>query len=109
MSPLAQILIAGAGTYLFRISFIAFAGRFATIPRRVETMLAMIPPAVLAAIAAESLLFQGGGGDGSESLRGLDEWHLAIAVAGLVAFRTKSVALCLFVGMPVLWGLAAIG
>lgn len=103
MSPLAQIVVAGAGTYLFRISFVAFAERFGTIPRRVETMLAMIPPAVLAAITAESLLYDG------DTLRGLDEWHLAIVIAGLVAYRTKSVAWCLLVGMPMLWGLAAIG
>lgn len=106
MSPLAQILLAGAGTYLFRISFIAFADRFQTVPPRIETMLTMIPPAVLAAIAAESLLF---GGDDGDTLRGLDEWHLTIVIAGLVAWRTKSVAWCLAVGMPVLWGLAALG
>ncbi len=103
MSPLAQILLAGLGTYLFRISFIAAAGRFERIPARVEIMLTMIPPAVLAAIAAESLLFE------DDSLRGFDEWHIAIAIAGLVALRTKSVALCLGVGMPIVWALAALG
>ena len=96
-------LLAGLGTYLFRVSFIAFAGRFETIPRRAETMLTMIPPAVLAAIAAESLLYDG------DSLRGFDEWHVAIAVAAVVSLKTKSVALCLAVGMPVVWGLAALG
>ena len=103
MSPLAQILVAGAGTYLFRISAIALAGRIEEIPPRFETMLSMIPPAVLAAIAAQSLLFDG------DDLRGFDEWHVAIAVTGLVAWRTKNVALCLAVGMPVVWGLAALG
>ena len=103
MSPMAQIVLAGIGTYLFRVSSIALAGRFDAIPPRVEMALSMIPPAVRAAIAAESLLFDG------EAWRGLDEWHLAIVGAGLVAFRTKSVAICLAVGMPLLWGLAAIG
>ena len=36
MSPFAQILVAGFGTYLFRVSFVAFAHRFDRIPRRVE-------------------------------------------------------------------------
>lgn len=103
MSPLAQILLAGLGTYLFRISFIAFASRLETIPRRFETILNMVPPAVLAAIAAESLLFDG------DSLRGFDEWHIAIVIAGLIALRTKNVALCLGVGMPIVWALAALG
>lgn len=103
MSPLLQILLAGAGTYLIRVSAVALAGRVEEIPPRVETMLSMIPPAVLAAIAAQSLLYDG------DSLRGLDEWHIAIVVAALVAARTKNVALCLAVGMPLVWGLAALG
>ncbi len=103
MSPLAQIVLAGIGTYLFRVSFIALAGRIGEIPPRVDTTLAMIPPAVVAAITANSLFYSGG------SLRGLDEWHIAIVVVALISWRTKSVALCLFVGMPVLWTLAALG
>ena len=103
MSPFAQILLLAAGTYLFRISFIAFAARFDDIPERVETVLSMIPPAVLAAIAFESLLFEG------DSLRGLDEWHIAIVVAAAVAYRTRNLALCIAVGMPLVWGLAALG
>jgi len=103
MSPLAQIIIAGIGTYLIRISFIGLAGRIGEIPPRVKTMLSMIPPAVLAAITANSLFYSG------DDLRGFDEWHMAIVVVGLISWKTKNVALCLFVGMPVLWGLAALG
>jgi len=103
MSPTAQILLAGVGTYLIRISFIALAGRIGEIPPRVQTMLSMIPPSVLAAITANSLFFTG------DDVRGLDEWHIAIVVVGLISWKTKNVALCLFVGMPVLWGLAALG
>lgn len=103
MSVTLQILLAGVGTYLFRVSAVALAGRIEEIPPRVETMLSMIPPAVLAAITAQSLLFDG------DELRGFDEWHIAIAVTGLVALRTKNVALCLAVGMPLVWGLAALG
>jgi branched-subunit amino acid transport protein len=102
VSPTAQIIVAGIGTYLIRISFIAQAGRIDDIPPRVQTMLSMIPPAVLAAITANSLFFVG------EDIRGLDEWHIAIVVVGLISWKTKNVALCLFAGMPVLWALAAL-
>ncbi|MEM7141193.1 MAG: AzlD domain-containing protein [Actinomycetota bacterium] len=100
MSVTAQIFLVGLGTYLFRVSFIALAHRVGEIPPRVETALSMIPPSVLAAIVADSLLFSG------DSLRGLDEWHIALAATTVVAWRTKSVALCLVVGMPLVWGLA---
>ena len=99
MSPLAQILLAGLGTYLVRVSFIAFGGRLRSIPPRVELALSMIPPAVLAAIAASSLLLDG------DELRGLDEWHIAGLAAMLVAWRTKNVALCLSVGMAIVWAI----
>ena len=103
MSPLGLILITGAGTYLIRVSAIAMAGRIEVLPARVETMLAMIPPAVLAAIAAQSLVFDG------DQVRGFDEWHLALAVAARGAARTRNMALCLAVGMSLVWILAAIG
>lgn len=102
MSPMAQILVAGIGTYLIRISFIALAGRFGEIPARAETMLSMIPPSVLAAITADSLFYDG------DAVRGLDEWHVAIVVVGLVSWKTKNVALCLVAGMSVVWTLAAL-
>lgn len=103
MSPMVQILLAGLGTYLIRISFIALAGRLGEIPPRVDTMLSMIPPAVLSAITADSLFFDGDG------FRGLDEWHVAIVVVAFISWKTNNVVACLAVGMPVLWGLAALG
>jgi branched-subunit amino acid transport protein len=103
MSPTAQIMLAGIGTYLIRMSFIALAGRIGEIPPRVQTVLSMIPPSVLAAITANSLFYDG------DSIRGLDEWHFAIVIVGLVSWKTKNVALCLFVGMPALWTLATLG
>ena len=100
MSITLQILLVAVGTYLFRVSFIAFAGRFGDLAPRVETALSMIAPAVLAAIVADSLLFN------DDGWRGVDEWHIALAVTSVVAWRTKSVALCLVVGMPLVWLLA---
>ncbi len=97
MSPFVQIVLAGVGTYLIRLSFIAFGDRLRRLPPRIELALSMIPPAVLASIAASSLLLDDG------ELRGLDEWHVAAVAAGLVAWRTKSVAWCLAVGMAIVW------
>ncbi|MEQ8841099.1 MAG: AzlD domain-containing protein [Acidimicrobiales bacterium] len=103
MSPVAQIVIVGIGTYLLRLSFVALAGRIGEIPPRINTVLSMIPPAVLAAITANAIFYA------DDGFRGVDEWHLTIVVVALISWRTKSVALCLFIGMPVLWTLAALG
>lgn len=100
MSITLQIFLVGLGTYLFRLSFIALASRLGEVPRRVETALSMIAPSVLAAIVADSLLFSG------DSWRGFDEWHIALAITTVVAWRTKSIAICLVVGMPLVWLLA---
>jgi len=97
MNHLVMVLIAAVGTYLTRVSFIAFGEHLRVVPPRVEVMLSMIPPAVLSAIAATSLLL------GDDGLRGLDEWHVAALVSGLVAWKTKNVALCILAGMAVVW------
>lgn len=97
MSHLAMVLIVSAGTYLTRLSFVAFGERLRVVPPRVEVMLSMIPPAVLSAIAATSLLFT------DDGVRGLDEWHVAALISGTVAWKTKNVALCILAGMAVVW------
>jgi branched-subunit amino acid transport protein len=50
------ILIAGAGTYAMRASFLAFAHRMTTVPPAVDRILRQIPPAVLAAIVVPALV-----------------------------------------------------
>lgn len=100
MSVTLQILLVGLGTYALRGSFIALASRVGEIPPRANMALSMIPPAVLASIVADSLLFSG------DSWRGFDEWHIALAVTTVVAWRTRSIALCLAIGMPLVWLLA---
>lgn len=97
MSHLVMVLIAAFGTYLTRLSFIAFGERLRVVPPRVELMLSMIPPAVLSAIAATSLLLE------DDGVRGVDEWHIAALISGLVAWKTKNVALCILAGMAVVW------
>ncbi len=101
MSHLVMVLIVGVAAYGTRSSFIAFGERMRVVPPRVEVMLSMIPPAVLSAIAATSLLL------GDDGLRGPDEWHIAAVVSGAVAWKTKNVALCILAGMVVVWTVGA--
>ncbi len=103
MSPTVQIALAGIGTYLFRVSFVVLLARIEQIPAQLEEGLRMIPPAVLAAIVAQGIILDDGGG-----VRGPSTWHLAAAVSGLVAWRTRSVLWCLGAGMSTLWLLSAL-
>ncbi|QGG95631.1 AzlD domain-containing protein [Actinomarinicola tropica] len=96
------ILLAGAGTYAMRASFIVAARRLATVPPWADRILRQIPPAALAALIVPSLVRI----DGE-----LDLWQprLAIGVlAGLVAWRTRNVAVTLVVGIAGLMALEAI-
>lgn len=90
------ILLAGAGTYLLRASFLAMADRLVDLPPMVERILRQIPPAVLAALVVPQLLRPEGQ---------LDFWQpelLAGVVAALVSWRTRNIAATLVVGMGVL-------
>ena len=84
---------AGLGTYLMRASFLAFAHRLADVPPAVQRVLRQIPPAALASLVVPALLRPEGS---------LDLWQerlLAGAVAAVVAWRTRNIALTLAVGM----------
>ena len=90
----ATILIVGAGTYLIRVVFFAFAARSDRMPAPLQRALRYIPPAALSAIAVPPLLRPTGGG--------LDLVHpvtLAGLVAAVVAFRTKSVPWTMLAGL----------
>ena len=96
------ILLAGAGTFAMRASFLAMAHRMADIPRWLQRMLRQIPPAALASIVVPALLRPEGSVD-------LTHPRLAAGVvAGLVAWRTRNVAVTLVVGMGLLVALEAI-
>lgn len=87
------IVLSGAGTYAMRASFLAFAHRLATVPPGAQRILRQIPPAALASIVVPALLRP-------EGELGLWQPRLAAGVlATLVAWRTRSVALTLVVGM----------
>ena len=94
--------IAGLGTWLIRVSFIALVRRDAVIPDLVMRLLRLIPAAVLAAIVAPSLTHTTGSFDlGTERF-------LAGIVATVVAWRTKNVLATIGAGMGVLWVVQAL-
>ena len=103
MTDMVIIVIIGIGTYLMRLSFIGALGT-RTVPDIIERPLRFIAPAVLAAIVAPSLFRPTGPIDLSpDNLR-----LLAGVVAGLVAWRTKNVALTTGSGLVALWILDAL-
>jgi branched-subunit amino acid transport protein len=90
------ILLCGAGTVAMRSSLLLAAHRLTELPPLVERLLRQIPPAALAAIVVPALLRP----DGEFTL-----WSAELAagvVAALVAWRTRSAALTLVVGLGVL-------
>jgi len=92
----ATILLAGAGTYAMRASFLAFAHRMATVPPGLARVLRQIPPAALAAIVAPALLRP----DGHLDL--LQPTLLAGLVAAAVAWKTRNVGVTVVVGIALL-------
>jgi branched-subunit amino acid transport protein len=92
----AAILLAGAGTFAMRASFLLAAHRMAEVPEGVQRVLRQIPPAALAALVVPALLRPEGD---------LDFWQPQLAaglLAGIVCWRTRSVVLTLVVGMTAL-------
>ena len=92
----AVILLSGAGTFAMRASFLVAANRVANVPQGVHRLLRQIPPAALASLVLPALVRPHGSLD-------LTQGRLVAGVlAGLVAWRTRSVALTLVVGLGVL-------
>ena len=90
------IVLAGAGTYAMRASFLAFAHRMATVPPALARVLRQIPPAALAAIVAPALLRP----EGRFDL--LQPTLLAGLVAAAVAWKTRNVGVTVVVGIALL-------
>ena len=101
MTDLLAVLLVGAGTYLIRCSMVVALGRV-TLSETAERALGLIPPAVLGALVAQTLLLEG------EGMRDLSTWHPAAVVAALVAWRTRSIGWTLVAGMAALWALEAL-
>ncbi|MCB1272271.1 MAG: AzlD domain-containing protein [Microthrixaceae bacterium] len=101
MSFTTEVLLAAAGTYLLRVSVIAFAaGR--EIPESTRRILALVPVAVLPAIIADALVFDGA------QVRDFGPWYPAFAIAVVVAATTRSVGWTLASGMGAVWILTAV-
>jgi branched-subunit amino acid transport protein len=97
------MLIAGALTFLTRLSFIWMFGRMA-VPPLVKRALDLVPPAVLSVIIFQELLIRD-----SRLALGLDNTRLlAGIVAVFVAWRTRSSLLTIAAGMAALYILNAI-
>jgi len=97
-----SIVLIGIGTFAMRASFLVFAHRLVDVPPHVQRLLRQIPPAALAAIVAPALLRPEGHVD-------LLQPRLAAGVlAGVVAWRTRNIALTLLVGMAALMLLDAL-
>jgi len=103
MSPVwTAIVLSGIGTFAMRASFLVAADRVARVPPKVQRLLRQIPPAALAALVVPALVRP----DGAVDL--LHPRFAAGAVAALVAWRTRSAALTLVVGMAALVALEAL-
>lgn len=85
--------LAGIGTFAMRASFLVFAHRLADVPPGVQRLLRQIPPAALAAIVVPALVRP----EGAIDL--LQPRLLAGVVAGVVAWRSRNIALTLAVGI----------
>jgi len=87
------VLLAGAGTFAMRASFLLAARRLADVPPGVQRVLRQIPPAALASLVLPAFVRPGGQ---------LDLWQpelAAGALAAAVGWRTRNTALTLVVGM----------
>jgi len=97
----AAIVAIGLATFAIRVSFILLFGRVENVPPRLELALRFVPPAVLAALVAPSLVTV----RPTLAATVLDERLVAGVVAGAVAWRTENVFATIGVGMGVLWTL----
>lgn len=102
MSPALQIVLAGVGTYLIRLSAIGLAGRLGAPSANVEATLRLIAPAVLAAIVADRLFLV----DGDFDVHW--EWWVAAVVAAVVAWKWRSAGITMLGGMATVWLIASI-
>ena len=92
----AVVMLSGAGTFAMRASFLAAANRVTNVPQGIQRLLRQIPPAALASLVVPALVRPHG------SLDLLQGRLVAGVLAALVAWRTRSVALTLVIGLGAL-------
>ncbi len=93
------ILVAGLGTYLIRVSFIALFGRLDNVPDGVERALRFVPAAVLSALVLPKFVYSGG----SLALSPDNLRLFAGALAVAVAWYSENILATIVAGMAALW------
>lgn len=96
------IVLAGVGTFAMRASFLVFAHRLVVVPPLARRVLRQIPPAALAALVLPAFLRP------DDAIDLLSPQLGAGLIASLVAWRTRSAALTLVVGLGALALLSAL-
>jgi len=100
----AVVLVAGVGTYAFRLSFVLLFGRLDDVPDWLAFLLRFVPAAVLAALVAPAVLAPTG-----DPLGGAPPPRLvAGGVAAVVAWRTENLFATIVLGMVTLWLVSAV-
>ncbi len=92
-AAVVALVLAGLGTLVLRGSALLFAERLSDVSPRTQAVLAMIPPATLAALVAPPLLLPDG------SFEPLGPQALAGLVALAVAWRTRNLLATIVVGL----------
>lgn len=90
------VVLSGLVTYAVRAVFFLLAGRMTALPPAVREVLRMIPAAALAGLAIPPLLRPDGAGT---ALTLVSPELAAGIVAGLVAWRSRNLALTIAVGI----------
>jgi branched-subunit amino acid transport protein len=103
MTALLVILVAGLGSYLFRISMIVIAERV-ELPEPLERASGLVAPAAFAALAATAVVAASLGADPVAAVAPLG----AVAAAVVAVRLTRRPYLAPLAGMPVLWLLTAL-
>ncbi len=97
MTVIAIFALAGTGTYLLRTSMILAPSDLAGSPW-LERRIALLSPAVLAAIIASALFVS------NQRVSAPNPVEVVAVLAALIAVhRTKNISSALLVGLPIYW------
>jgi len=98
MNAWTVILVAGLGSYLFRLSMIVLFDRI-TMPAYLQRASELVAPAAFAALAAAGVAAASGGLGITQAAAPL----AAVAAAVIAVLRTGSPQAAILAGMPALW------
>ena len=98
MNAWIVVVVAGLGSYLFRLSMIILTGRI-TMPPYLERASGFVAPAAFAALAAAGVAAACGGLGMTQAAAPL----AAVAAAVIAVLRTGSSQAAILAGMPALW------